>query len=307
MRKAIGGTLLLGVVFTIFISALCLVFLPQILQILNISDELMEEASAYIGIIIAGLIATTLYNICAIILRAIGDSYTPLIFLIISNILNVLLDYFFVVSLQKGVMGAAAATIFSQALSAFLCFLYMRKKYPQIVLHKDEVSPDKEIYSHLLPTGLSMGFMISFVTLGSLALQTGINTLGANIIVAHTGARKATSIFLVPFFVLGTALATYCGQNLGAREYGRIRKGIMDTVLLSFIWCVIALAVVFTISPTLIHMITASSKPEVLHTAALYLKVNSALYFLPAIICILRNRYIRGRAGYRDIKYANMT
>lgn len=289
MRKAIGGTLFLGITFTLLISVLCLVFLPQILGALHVSDMLMPEASAYIRIIIAGLIATTLYNICAAILRAIGDSFTPLLFLIISNVLNIFLDYFFVLNLGKGVVGAAAATIISQALSALLCFLYMRKKYPQIVLNKEEAAPDKEVYGQLLPTGLSMGFMISFVTLGSLALQTGINTLGTNIIVAHTGARKATTIFLIPFFVLGTALATYCGQNLGAKEYTRIKKGIKDTVLLSFGWCVIVLAVVFTLSAPIIHLITASAEPEVLDNASLYLKVNASFYFLPALICILRN------------------
>ena len=289
MRKTIGGTLLLGITFTLLISVLCLVFLPQILGALHVSDELMTEASAYIKIILAGLIATTLYNICAAILRAIGDSFTPLLFLIISNVLNIFLDYFFVLNLEKGVIGAAEATVISQALSALLCFLYMRKKYPQIVLHKEEAVPDKEVCGQLLPTGLSMGFMISFVTLGSLALQTGINTLGTNIIVAHTGARKATTIFLIPFFVLGTALATYCGQNLGAKEYTRIKKGIKDTVLLSFGWCVIVLAVVFTLSAPIIHLITASAEPEVLDNASLYLKVNASFYFLPALICILRN------------------
>ena len=289
MRRAIGGTLFLSTAFTLLISVLCLVFLPQILGALHVSDELMAEASAYIKIIIAGLIATTLYNICAAILRAIGDSFTPLLFLIISNVLNIFLDYFFVLNLGKGVEGAAAATVISQALSALLCFLYMRKKYPQIVLYKEEAAPDKEVYGQLLPTGLSMGFMISFVTLGSLALQTGINTLGTNIIVAHTGARKATTIFLIPFFVLGTALATYCGQNLGAKEYARIKKGIKDTVLLSFGWCVIVLVVVFTLSAPIIYLITASAEPEVLDNASLYLKVNATFYFLPALICILRN------------------
>lgn len=149
--------------------------------------------------------------------------------------------------------------------------------------------PDKEVYCQLLPTGLSMGFMISFVTLGSLALQTSINTFGTNIIVAHTAARKATSLFLIPFFVLGSALATYCGQNLGAEEYGRIKKGIRDTVLLSFAWCAIVLLVVFTLSSFIITGITASKEGEIISTASLYLKINAVFYFLPAVICIFRN------------------
>lgn len=289
MKKAVGGTIVLGMAGTIIISAASLILLPQILKVLNISDELMPQSAAYIGIILAGLIAATLYNICAAVLRAIGDSYTPLIFLIISNLLNVLLDYICILCLHMGVSGAAAATVFSQALSALLCFFYMRKKYPQLRLGREDIMPDKEVYRQLLPTGLSMGFMISFVTLGSLALQTSINTFGTNIIVAHTAARKATSLFLIPFFVLGSALATYCGQNLGAEEYGRIKKGIRDTVLLSFAWCAIVLLVVFTLSSFIITGITASKEGEIISTASLYLKINAVFYFLPAVICIFRN------------------
>ncbi len=174
----------------------------------------------------------------------------------------------------------------------------MRKRYQEIVLHKEDILPDKEVYRQLIPTGFSMGFMISFVTLGSLALQTSINTFGTNIIVAHTAARKITSIFLVPFFVLGTALATYCGQNLGTKEYERIKKGIKDTVLFSFGWCVVVLVIVFSVAPWLIRLITASSESEIIDTAVLYLKINSVFYFLPAVICILRN----SMQGFGDTK-----
>lgn len=298
MRKAIAGTILLGTVITLAISGLCLVFLPQILSILNISADLKVESMAYIKVIIIGLIATTLYNICAAILRAIGDSFTPLIFLMISNVMNIVLDVVFIRYAHMGVEGAAIATVLSQAVSACTCFLYMRKRYQEIVLHKEDILPDKEVYRQLIPTGFSMGFMISFVTLGSLALQTSINTFGTNIIVAHTAARKITSIFLVPFFVLGTALATYCGQNLGAKEYERIKKGIKDTVLFSFGWCVVVLIIVFSVAPWLIQLITASSESEIIDTAVLYLKINSVFYFLPAVICILRN----SMQGFGDTK-----
>lgn len=298
LKKAIGGSIVLGLAGTLLISIFSLVFLPGILRVLNVSDELMPQAMAYIRIILAGLFATTLYNICAAVLRAIGDSYTPLIFLVISNLTNILLDYVCILQLKMGVSGAAFATVFSQALSAFLCFLYMRKKYPNVRIGGEDILPDKEVYRGLLPTGLSMGFMISFVTLGSLALQTSINTFGTNIIVAHTAARKATSFFLIPFFVLGSALATYCGQNLGAREYGRIKKGIWDTVLLSFAWCAAALLIVFTLSPYLIRGITASTESEIIDTATLYLKINAVFYFLPAVICILRN----SMQGFGDTK-----
>ena len=298
MRKAIAGTIVFGTVITLLISGICLVFLPQILSILNISVDLKAQSMAYIRVIIIGLIATTLYNICAAILRAIGDSFTPLIFLIISNVTNIVLDIAFVNYLHMGVEGAAIATVLSQAVSACICFLYMRKKYKEIVLHKEDFVPDREVYRQLIPTGFSMGFMISFVTLGSLALQTSINTFGTNIIVAHTAARKVTSIFLVPFFVLGTALANYCGQNLGAKEYERIKKGVKDTILFSFGWCVVVLIIVFTAAPWMIRLITASSESEIISTAELYLRINSIFYFLPAVICILRN----SMQGFGDTK-----
>ena len=249
----------------------------------------MPEAAAYIGIIIAGLLCTTLYNICAAVLRAIGDSYTPLIFLIISNLLNVGMDYLFILGFHMGVGGAALATVAAQAISAVICFFYMRKKYSRLILTRGDIMPDSAMYKQLLPTGMSMGFMISFVTLGSLALQTSINTFGNNIIVAHTAARKLTAVFLTPFFVLGTALSTYCGQNLGAKEYGRIKKGIKDTVLFSFAWCAVVVIIVYTLSGVLISAVTASHEEEVIRTATLYLKINSVLYFLPAMICIFRN------------------
>lgn len=289
LRKAIGGTVVMSVGITALLSIGCLLFLSPILNFLNVSPDLAPEASAYIRIIIAGLIATTLYNVCSAILRAIGDSFTPLMFLVISNLLNIGLDYLLILRLDMGVTGAATATVISQALSAVLCYIYMRVKYPQINLHAGDIVPEKEMYRQLLPRGFSMGFMLSFVLMGSLALQTAINALGMNIIVAHTGARKATSLFLMIFFVLGTALATYCGQNLGAEEYGRIKQGIRDTILFSFGWYLLVLLIVFTLSPVIINLITASAEPEIIDNAVLYLKVNASFYFLPAIICILRN------------------
>ena len=298
LKRIISSTVTLSVLATLLISACCLLLLPEILRLLNVDDTLMPEASAYIRIIIAGLLAATLYNICTAVLRSIGDSFTPLIFLFIANLLNIGLDYLFVCGLHTGVAGAAVATVIAQALSALLCFLYMRWKYPQIRITMRELLPDGSLCRELLPTGLSMGFMISFVTLGSLALQTCINTFGNTIIVAHTAARKVTMIFLIPFFVLGTALATYCGQNLGAKEYARIHKGIRDTILASFLWCALVLLIIFTLSPALIHLVTASSDPEILEMAALYLKVNSVFYFLPAVICILRN----SMQGFGDTK-----
>ncbi len=298
MKKAVGGNVLLGIASAICVSTLCLLFLSPILRFMNISDDLLPQAKAYIAIILAGLLAATLYNVCAAILRAIGDSFTPLIFLIISTVLNIFLDYALILRFGMGVAGAALATVISQALSAFMCFLYIRRKYPSLTLVREDFSISKKLYKQLLSTGISMGFMISFINLGSLALQTAINTFGTNIIVAHTAARKITSIFMLPFSVLGTTLATFCGQNLGARKYSRIKTGIRDTLLLTLAWCAVVLLAAYTISPPLIRLITASGEKEVIDTATLYLKVNTVFYFIPATICLFRT----SMQGFGDSK-----
>ena len=298
MKKAIGGTIVIGVLFTTIISVGCLLFLPQILGILNVATELTQDATAYIQTIIAGLVIIALYNIGAVVLRSIGDSFTPLIFLVISNVLNVVLDYSFVMYAGMGTRGAALATVLSQAVSALLCFIVICKKYPSLKLKKEDIQPQGEMYKQLIPKGLSMGFMLSFVMLGSLALQTSINTFGTNTIVAHTAARKITIIFLTPFFVLGTALATYCGQNLGAKEYERIKQGIKSSVLISFAWCIVVVLLIFAFSSIFIRFVTGSSEEEIVRTATMYLRINASLYFLPAMICIFRN----SMQGFGDTK-----
>lgn len=298
MKKAAGGTIVLGAGFAVLVSVLCLLFLSPILRILNIDADILAEAQSYIGVILAGLLAATLYNICAAILRAVGDSFTPLIFLIIASFLNIFLDYLFILRFHAGVAGAAYATVISQAASALLCFLYMRRKYPRLLPGREDLKLSAEIVRKLLPSGISMGFMVSFVNLGTVALQTSINTFGTNIIVAHTAARKATSIFMLPFSVLGTTLATYCGQNLGAGKYSRIKAGIRDTVLLTFGWCALVILAAYTVAPQLIHMITASDEREIIGTASLYLRVNTSFYFVPAVICLFRN----SMQGFGDSK-----
>lgn len=298
MKNSLAWTVILSIVITLIISLGCILFLPQILNLLNISNDLISQSREYIEIILVGLIAATLYNTCAAILRAIGDSFTPLIFLIIATILNVFLDYIFILNFNLGVRGAAFATVISQIVSVVLCFLYMKKKYPELKLQRSDFKCNKEVITKLLLSGFSMSFMISFVHIGTVALQTSINTFGSNIIIAHTAARKVTSMFMMSFSVLGSTLATYCGQNLGAGEYMRIKKGIRDTVLVTFGWCIVVMIAAFTISPKLIQLITATDTPEIINTASFYLKVNTTFYFVPAVICLFRN----SMQGFGDTK-----
>lgn len=289
MKKAMGGTILLGSCCAVVLSGLCLLNMSGLLKLLNISPELFAAARGYIGIVIAGLLAATLYNICAAMLRAIGDSFTPLLFLILAAFLNIAMDYGFILCLHTGVEGAAYATVIAQAVSAFLCFLYMRRKYPQLTLKKEDFKPDMILYKKLFGAGLSMGFMTSLVGIGTMALQTSINTFGTDIIVAHTAARKISSIYMLPFSVMGTTLATYCGQNLGAGKYSRIRQGIRDTVLVTFVWCTGVIISAYTVAPWLIRTVTATQKKDIIDTASLYLRVNTPFYYVPTVICLFRN------------------
>lgn len=296
MKNAIAGTVVLSVSITVAISVAGTIALYGILNLLNVSPELFDASSSYLRIIMMGLIAGAMYNMLASILRAIGDSFTPLIFLIISTVLNIILDYTFIKYLDTGVAGAAVATVVSQLVSAILCFIYMYKKYPELHLCMDNFIESKPLLVKMLSTGASMSFMISFVHIGTVALQTSINTFGTNIIVAHTAARKASSIFMLPFSVFGTTLATYCSQNFGAGEYSRIKTGIKASVLLTFVWCTAVIVVANTLSPVIINAITATSEPEVIDTATLYLRINTALYYIPAVICLFR----QGMQGFGD-------
>ena len=289
LKKSVAATFLLGIGGALLFSVLCLIFLHPILHLLNIPDAIMADSIAYIRIILMGLVAATLYNICSAVLRALGDSFTPLFFLIFSTILNIFLDYFFILFMHMGVSGAALATVLSQLCSAILCFVYMNRKYPLLRLCGSDFHIPHSMLRRILSTGISMGFMVSFVYFGTLALQTSINTFGTQIIVAHTAARKATSIFMLPFGVFGTTLATYCGQNLGAGEYKRIKTGMIETILVTWGWCILVLIVAYTISPFLITMITGSHDPVILQTATKYLHINTIFYFIPTMITLIRN------------------
>lgn len=298
MKKAIASTILFGTGMAIVISVLSLCCLTPLLQFLNVSEDLLPNARAYISVILAGLVIATLYNVCASILRAIGDSFTPLLFLILSAILNIFLDYAFILNFHMGVAGAAYATLLSQAVSAILCFLYMWKKYPNLHICRADFHLNREVCHRMLATGSSMAFMSAFVQFGTFALQTSINTFGTNTIVAHTAARKATSIFMMPWGALGTTLATFCGQNLGAGKYSRIKTGLRDTTLVGWAWSLLVILMANTIAPQIVQAITATNQLEIIETAALYLRVNTAFYFIPTVICLFRN----SMQGFGDTK-----
>lgn len=289
IKKTVAGTIFLGILTTSIITIISILFLDKILEILNISDVLYIEAKSYIKIILLGITATMFYNAFAGVLRAVGDTTAALIFLVISCVLNIFLDLYFILVLKIGISGAALATVISQGFSAILCFSYMWYKYPMFRIKKEDFKFNLKFIKKLYSSGISMALMMSLVFFGTLILQIAINTFGTNTIVAHTAARKLTEFFMLPFSVFGITMATYCGQNKGAGKFERIKEGIWKALIINFSWSLLVILLSYTIAPKLIFMVTGSRVPEVINTAEKYLKVNTIFYFVPGTISVLRN------------------
>ena len=225
LRRSLGNSLVLGLLAAVVLTIGGLVFLQPILRFLNVPENLLNTATQYVSVIIAGLVVTLLYDVLAATLRAIGDTVTPLIVLAVSVVLNIGGDLLLIVVLHMGVLGAAVATVLSQLIAVVVCAVYLWEKYEILRIRVDDLKlQDAGMLRNMLSSGLSMGFMSSLVNIGTLTLQTSINKLGQNIIIAHTAARKISEIFMIMFSVFGQTMATYCGQNYGAGQFQRCRK-----------------------------------------------------------------------------------
>lgn len=289
-KRSLAMALVMGTGISILITLLGLVFLKPILAFLNVPGHLLSAAKGYIAIIIAGLLATFLYDACAATLRAIGDAVTPLIILAVSVALNIIGDLFFVVVLKTGVKGAAVATVLAQIIAFVICWVYMIRKYELLRLEKEDFkNSNPRMVKEMISAGLSMGFMSSLVNIGTLTLQTSINKLGQNIIIAHTAARKISEIFMIMFSVFGQTMATYCGQNMGAGKIDRVKKGIWLAIFYTSIWCLLTIIASYTIGDTLVYLVTGSHNQTVILNASNYLKFDTLFYIVTTVICILRN------------------
>lgn len=288
-KRTVAGSFKYGIIVSAILTGVVLIFLKPLLLLLNTPEELLKEAYDYIFIIFAGMTILMLYNVCAAILRSIGDSFTPLIFLGISVGLNIGGDILFLKVIPMGVCGAAVATVLSQFIALVSCLIYSYKRYEILWISRKDFRIDSSLTAKLMSTGCSMGFMSSLVSIGSVTLQSAINSFGQDIILAHTTARRISELFMMMFGVLGTTMATFCGQNLGAGKYDRIRKGILTSILMGWVWCAMTIMASYTVVPSFIRMLISSDNRKVIDTAALYLRVDSLLYFVTAMITIIRN------------------
>lgn len=289
LKRTVAGALSLGYVTAVVLIAGIVLGLHPLLTVLHVPKEQLAQAYDYILILILGMLLTLAYNICANVLRAIGDSVTPLVFLILSAVLNIGLDYLFILVFGMGVSGAAVATVLSQGISVLLCVIHIRNRFPVLWVKKEDFVPDRSLTAEMLKSGLSMGMMSSLVNIGTLILQTGINALGTTVIVAHTAARKVFEIWNLPVAVLGSAMATYSGQNYGAGKYDRIRVGLKASLLIGGCWSIFIFFLAHTVSKYCIAFIASTADPDILYWGTTYLRIDMSVLSVCVVIIILRN------------------
>jgi len=289
LKKTFAAAISLGVLTTLALVLMLMIFLHPVLNLLHVPQAQFEMAYAYISVLIVGLFATLFYNLCANTLRAIGDALTPLIFLIVATVSNIGLDYLFILGFQMGVQGAAYATVLAQLLSVVLCLIRIFRKFPILHIQKVDFRFDRELMAEMYKSGLSMGLMSCLVGIGTILLQSAINTLGTTVIVAHTAARKVFELVSLPNSVLGSAMATYCGQNYGARRFDRIRQGIRASLIIAAVWAVVVFLICHTIEGKLIQFVASTTNPDVIYWGSTYLKVDMSFIVICGVIVILRN------------------
>ena len=289
LKMSFATAISLGVLTTAVLVVVLMIFLHPVLNLLHVPQAQYEMAYAYISVLIVGLFATLFYNLCANTLRAIGDALTPLIFLIVATVSNIGLDYLFILGFQTGVQGAAYATVLAQLLSVVLCLIRIFRKFPIMHIQKADFQFDRELVAEMYKSGLSMGLMSCLVGIGTILLQSAINTLGTTVIVAHTAARKVFEIMSLPNSVLGSAMATYCGQNYGAKRFDRIRQGIRASLIIAAVWAGVVFLICHTIEGKLIQFVASTTNPDVVYWGSTYLKVDMSFIVVCGVIDILRN------------------
>ena len=288
LKKSVAGSIVIGVFITISIMVISKLYLMPLLKLLNTPANIIEESYSYISIITLFVGVMFAYNLCAGLLRAIGNSFMPLVFLVISSLLNIGLDIVFITKFNMGIKGAAVATIISQGVSVILCIIYICFKSKILIPKRAHFSVGKELYKELWGQGLSMGLMMGIVSTGTVILQTAINELGYLTIAGHTAARKLNSFCTMPVVAIAQAVSTFVSQNKGANQGYRIRKSVFYSNLIAISWGVISSVILFFISPMMVKVLSGSSEVLVIENGARYLRINAPFYGVLGILLNLR-------------------
>lgn len=288
LRKFVANALYLSVGFSIAITIIVALLCRNILEWMRTPDDIIEHSYAYIFVIFLGIPVTFLYNILAGIIRAIGDSKTPLYFLIFSTFINIGLDYLFIAAFGWGVSGAALATVISQLISGVLCMIVVVRKFPILHVSGDEWKVDKRCMGTLVGMGLPMGLQYSITAIGSVILQSNVNILGSTSVAAVTAASKVNMLFICVLDALGASMATYGGQNVGAKRVDRVKQGVKAAVLLGIGYSIFAFVTVIFVGKPLVNLFLEEPNPEMVKLAYQHSLVTMGALTLLVFVNVLR-------------------
>ena len=290
IRRAVGWMVTLSAVVSLVLTTVSLLGRGALLQALQVPAEVWDGAAAYLTVILLGIPLTMLYNMEAALLRAVGNSVTPLLFLLFSSVLNVGLDAAFMGPLGMGVRGAAVATVLAQGISAVLGAVYLVRSYPELHFAPAHLKKSaRRAVMNMFWAGMSMGLMSAIYNLGSVALQSSINALGSVYITAQTAARRMAEMYFIPGGALGIGVATFSSQNLGAGRRSRIWQSVRAALKIYFVWWLFVLAFTFLLGEPVLRLITGSSDARIISNAMLYLKISVPIIPPMAVLVILRN------------------
>ncbi len=277
------------IVFAIGMTTILLLANDTMLIAMNTPEEIFSDTRGYIAIIYAGLTATILYNMLAAIARALGDSKTPLYFLAFSSVLNIGLDFLFVGVLPFGVQGAGYATVISQSVSAIGCLIYVLKKYPQIRFGREEAMFKWMTVFKLMGMGIPMGLQFSITAIGTMVVQSYLNLLGPVYIAAYTGCNKMQVIIMQFSIAVGSAVANFVGQNMGASRYDRVKEGVAKILVVTMLFNVISMLLAYFVCPHLIVLFAEDTTGELVQIASQYFRICLCFYIPLGWIFIYRN------------------
>lgn len=288
LRRTVANSGWLCVIFAVIMTIVTVFFCRQILELMRTPKEIIERSYSYIVVIFIGIPVIFLYNMVAGIIRSLGDSRTPVYFLALASGINIALDLLFIKVIGTDVDGAAYATIISQAISGFSCFVYMKKKYSILKISKEERKLNPFYIKRLCLIGIPMGLQYSVTAIGSVILQSAVNSLGKMYVASITAAQKVEQLFFTPYDALGTTMATYGGQNLGAGKIDRIGKGLKAGVIVGGIYSVLVFIVINLFSGKLALLYIDADSVSTMGNVKTYLAINSVFYFLLLIVNAFR-------------------
>ena len=290
LRKAVCVAFELATVITLSVTVISLIFIKKLLIIMNTPSEILADAYAYIVVIIVGMMATMLYNTCASILRAMGDSKTPLYFLILASGINIVLDIVFIRYFHSGVVGAAYATVISQAFSGILCFFYMKSHFTELHFQKGDWKYDRDTSKQLLKYGLPSGLLGTTTAIGILILQFAINCYGADVIAGYTTAIKIDNFFELPIHSYAMAMMNFEGQNLGAGKYDNMKRGFRQCTILGMLTAFVCAIILFTFGNDFSKFfVDANTSAKVIEFSAMYLRIASFFLIIFSVLMITRS------------------